>query len=126
MAKDDVGALFENKLDIAGVPVIAAEVKAKDMNVLRNVLDMAKDKLGTGVIVLLAAAEDKVNIVVKVGDDLTGKGLHAGNIAKAVAAACGGGGGGRADMAQAGGKDVSKIKQGVEVAISTIKEQLGC
>ncbi|MCI8336820.1 MAG: alanine--tRNA ligase [Peptococcaceae bacterium] len=126
MAKDDVGALLENKLDIAGVPVIAAAVKAKDMNALRNVLDIAKDKLGTGVVVLLAAAEDKVNIVVKVGDDLTGKGLHAGNIAKAVAAACGGGGGGRADMAQAGGKDISKIDEGIAAALKTIKEQLGC
>lgn len=126
MAKDDVGVLLENKLEFAGVSVVVAEVKAKDMNALRNVLDMTKDKLGTGVVVLLAAAEDKVNIVVKVGDDLTGKGLHAGNIAKAVAAACGGGGGGRADMAQAGGKDIAKIGQGVEAAIATIKEQLGC
>lgn len=126
MAKDDIGGLLEKRLEVNGVPVIAAEVTAKDMNALRNVLDMTRDKLGTGVIVLLAASEDKVNIVVRVGDDLTPKGLHAGNIAKAAAAACGGGGGGRADMAQAGGKDVTKISAAIEAALATIKQQLSC
>ena len=49
------------------------------------------------------------------------KGLHAGNMIKQIAAACGGGGGGKADMAQAGAKDPSKIKDAFAVAESLLK-----
>ena len=52
------------------------------------------------------------------------KGIHSGNIIKAAAACCGGGGGGRPNMAQAGGKDASKIEQALEKAKEVIQQQL--
>jgi alanyl-tRNA synthetase len=54
--------------------------------------------------------------MVSLTDDLLEKGYHAGNMIKQVAAACGGGGGGKADMAQAGAKDPSKIEDAFKVA----------
>ena len=59
-------------------------------------------------------------------DDAVKKGAHAGNIIKAAAVVCGGGGGGRPNMAQAGGKDASKISDALEKAKMVIAEQLGC
>ena len=52
------------------------------------------------------------------------KGAHAGNLIKAVAAVVGGGGGGRPNMAQAGGKDVSRIPQAIEAVVSVVEEQI--
>ena len=58
----------------------------------------------------------KVTFLVSVTDDLLDKGVHAGKMIKEIAAACGGGGGGKADMAQAGAKDPSKISDAFQVA----------
>ena len=69
---------------------------------------------------MAAEAENKVTFMVSVTDDLLEKGYHAGNMIKKIAAAAGGGGGGKADMAQAGAKDPSKIAAAFEVAKSLL------
>ncbi|MBR2515953.1 alanine--tRNA ligase [Geobacillus sp.] len=95
--------------DVNGVPVLAAKVQANDMNQLRAMADDLKQKLGTAVIVLASAQGGKVQLIAAVTDDLVKKGFHAGKLVKEVASRCGGGGGGRPDLAQAGGKDPSKV-----------------
>ncbi|MED4603543.1 alanine--tRNA ligase [Paenibacillus validus] len=107
----EAGSLTDQVKAVNGVNVLAAEVSAGDMESLRNIVDQMKQKLGSAIIVLGAAAEDKVNLVAAVSQDLVGQGYHAGKLIKEVAAACGGSGGGRPDMAQAGGKDASKLKE---------------
>lgn len=73
---------------------------------------------------MLAGAKDgKVSLLAMATEDLVKKGVHAGNIIKAAAAVCGGGGGGRPNMAQAGGKDASKIGDALEKAKEIIAEQ---
>jgi alanyl-tRNA synthetase len=67
---------------------------------------------------------DKVNFIVTATKDVMTKGIHSGNIIKEVAKIAGGGGGGRPDMAQAGGKDISKINQALKAAISVIETQI--
>ena len=57
-------------------------------------------------------------------DDLTKKGLHAGNLIKEVAAVVGGGGGGRPNMAQAGGKDVNKLPSALQKARELIAQNI--
>ncbi|MDS1030025.1 alanine--tRNA ligase [Bacillota bacterium LX-D] len=96
---------------IADISVLAAEVQVSDMEGLRNMADLLKDKLGSGVIILGTKIEDKVNFVAAVTKDLVPKGIHAGKIIKEVAKVAGGSGGGRPDMAQAGGKDAAKLKE---------------
>lgn len=125
LTQKNMGNLLDSVEEIGGIPVLAQQVPAVDMNALRNTLDMVKEKFPSGVIVLLAAAGDKVNLVTAVTNDAVTKGLHAGNIIKAAAAACGGGGGGKAEMAQAGGKDVSKIDEALQAAKDMVRKQLG-
>ena len=74
-----------------------------------------KDKLGECVLVL-AGGSEKVNIVAMATDGAVKAGAHAGNIVRTAAQICGGGGGGRPNMAQAGGKDASKVGQALEEA----------
>lgn len=110
LGRIEAGSLTDQVKQAAGVSVLAAQVNAADMDSLRNIVDEMKGKLGSAVIVLGAATEDKVNLVAAVTPDLVAKGFHAGKIIKEVAQAVGGSGGGRPDMAQAGGKDASKLQ----------------
>ncbi len=124
MAGGAVEEILNAKTEIKGVAVLAAEVKDLDANGMRTLGDQLKNKLGSGIVVLAGGAEGKVNLLVMATDDAVAKGAHAGNIVKAAAAACGGGGGGRPNMAQAGGKDASKIGEALEVAKETIAQQI--
>lgn len=110
--------------DVKGVKVITARFDTLDMEGLRNTGDMLKNKIGSGVIVLGSGYGDKVSFVVTATKDVMSKGIHSGNIIKEVAKIAGGGGGGRPDMAQAGGKDVSKIDEALKSAIGVIELQI--
>ncbi|WP_227765894.1 alanine--tRNA ligase [Zhaonella formicivorans] len=124
LASYQVGELLEQVQDVKGVPVLAVAVQASDMEALRSMADMLKNKLGSGVIVLGASTEDRVNFVAMVTKDLLAAGLHAGNIIKEVAKIAGGGGGGRPDMAQAGGKDPSKLQEALRHTINVVQNQV--
>jgi len=105
LARYEVQSLLEAVQDINGIKVLEARTTASDMDSLRAMLDLLRDKMGSGVIVLGAENGGKVNLVAGVSKDLVARGLHAGKIIKEIAPLVGGGGGGRPDMAQAGGKD---------------------
>lgn len=125
LSQQAMGDITAKLQDIEGVKVLLEKVPAESMDDLRKTLDSIRDKKAAGVIVLAAAANNKVMLVSAVDKNLPEAGrLHAGNIIKAAAAACGGGGGGRPDMAQAGGKDASKIPEALEAARSAITSQL--
>ncbi len=112
LAKYEVESLLEQVKEVKGIKVLASKVVAPDMDALRSMGDLFRDKLGSGVVVLgSAAGEDKVNLLALVTKDMVAKGLHAGNLVKEVAKVTGGGGGGRPDMAQAGGKNPAKLEE---------------
>lgn len=123
LAQGSVDDLVANAREINGAKVVIGAVQAQEMEELRKVADLVRDKLGSGIIVLGTAAGEKVNFVVVVTQDLTKAGFHAGNIIKEVAKAAGGGGGGRADMAQAGGKHPEKLPEALEKAAAIIANQ---
>jgi len=123
-AKADAENLLQGVQEVNGIQVIVAKADAADMDELRNIADMTCDKLENGVVVLAAAGEDKVNLVVKASGEAVKKGIHAGKIIKEAAKAVGGGGGGRPDMAQAGGRQPENIPAAFDKAQSVIKEQL--
>lgn len=117
----EAGSLTDRIETVNGVQLLAAQVEAPDMNALRTMADELKQKVTPGVIVLVAAADGKVNVVTAVTGGLTEGGFHAGKLVKEVAGVLGGGGGGRPDMAQAGGKDASKIDEALQSAAEWVK-----
>lgn len=110
LAKSTAEDLLGKVQIIEEVKVLAVQVSVADMDGLRNMADLLREKLKEGILVLGSVADGKVNWVAAVTPSGL-NGYHAGNIIKEVAKITGGGGGGRADMAQAGGKDPAKISE---------------
>lgn len=124
LSNQEASSIVEKSETINGVPVLAQQVNAKDMNQLRNMLDELKQKFDSAVILLASENNQKVQLAAGVTKDLTDKGLHAGNLIKQAAEICGGGGGGRPDMAQAGGKMPEKINEALQIANQYVTNHL--
>jgi alanyl-tRNA synthetase len=95
-------------VDVKGVKVMVQRVDGLERGPMRDLVDQMRGKLGSGVVVLGAAADGKVSLIVGVTKDLTGK-VQAGKIVGTLAGMVGGKGGGRPDLAEAGGSDVSAL-----------------
>jgi alanyl-tRNA synthetase len=122
----DVEALLAGVEQISGVPVLAAQVTVADAKALPEVADRLKGKLGgDGVLVLGAAVGERAALLVSVAPSVVQQGVKAGAIVKLAAALVGGGGGGRDTMAQAGGRDPSKLADALIAARVAIAEALG-
>ncbi len=113
----------DDVLTIGAVKVLTRRVEGLDKTGLRDLADSLKGKLGTGVVVLAAAADGKVSFVVSVTADLTAR-VQAGKVVKQIAPVVGGGGGGRADFAEAGGKQPEKIDDLLAAARQFLQETL--
>jgi len=115
--------LFAGVREIGGHHYLVAKMTAASMELLRENVDRFKAKFGSGVILLGSVKEEKVNFVAGVTKDLTGK-IQAGALVKQVAAIAGGGGGGRAELAQAGGKNPAKLDEALREAERLIRAGL--
>jgi alanyl-tRNA synthetase len=87
--------------------------------------DQFRQKFSSGVVVLGSALGDKPAIIAAVSDDLVKRGFNAGDLVKKVAAVVGGSGGGRPNLAQAGGKDASKLSEAMDQVLPWVKSKLG-
>jgi alanyl-tRNA synthetase len=110
LARTQAQDLVTAATPVAGVTVLAARLDGLDPDGLRSVVDTLRDRLPSGIIVLGSAVDGKVNLVAAVSKDLT-KRFPAGRLVQEIAKMVGGGGGGRPDLAQAGGKDASKLDE---------------
>lgn len=124
LAGGEIDRLLNNASDIKGYKVIAAKVDDMDMDALRNMGDNLRDRIKSGVVVLSSVKDGKVSFVAMATKDAAAAGAHAGNLIKQVAGIAGGGGGGRPDMAQAGAKDPSKVKEAIASVIEILHKQL--
>jgi len=124
LSSASVESLAREATQVAGVPVVAARVSGLSVPVLREMGDSLRRLLGDCVIVLAWVEQNRPSFLVMVSSALTSRGLHAGEIASRAARTTGGGGGGKPTMAQAGGKDGSKIDEALEEARRVIEEQL--
>ena len=104
-----LGSLVDGAKEINGVKLITQQFEDYNINDLRGLSDQIKAENKGVAMVFATVSGGKVTFLVSLTDDLVEKGLHAGKMIKEIAAAAGGGGGGKADMAQAGAKDPSKI-----------------
>src|SRR5699024_7993447 len=115
--------LLDKVESVNGIDVLAAEVAVKDMNQLRNMMDQLKEQLTNSVILLAAENNGKVQLIAGVSKELVERKLHAGKLIGEAAKKCKGGGGGRPDMAQAGGKDPSKINEALQTAEEYVQRE---
>ncbi|MGI5839048.1 MAG: alanine--tRNA ligase [bacterium] len=124
MLQVEVERLLHRKEAIDGIVLVTGEVSVPDMEALRQAADFVRDRLDKGVIVLGTAAAGKVNFVAMVAKELTGRGLHAGNLVREIARMTGGGGGGRPEMALAGGRDPAKLAAALAAVPELVRKQL--
>ncbi len=111
-------------VEVKGVKVLARRVDSLDKSQMRNLVDELRGKLGSGVVVLGAAAEGKVSLIVGVTKDLTGR-VQAGKVVSQMAAMVGGKGGGRPDLAEAGGSDAGALDGALGRAAEVVAGLLG-
>ncbi len=100
--------LLNQVVEVNGIKVLAAQLEGVEAKSLRDSIDQLKNKLGSGVVILMTAQGDKVSVAAGVTKDLTDR-IKAGDLVRELAAQLGGKGGGRPDMAQGGGSDVQAM-----------------
>jgi alanyl-tRNA synthetase len=121
---DSVEELLSKAKHTDGVTMIVAKIPSASMNVLREMGDSLLEKSKSALVVLGTLQDGKPGFVAMVTPDLIAKGLHAGEIVKQVAGVTGGSGGGKPGIAQAGGKDGSKIEEALAMVDQLVKRQI--
>ena len=109
-------AMIRDAAEINGVRLITKQFSDYNMNDLRSLSDEIREACDHTAMVFATVSGGKVTLLVSLTDDLTARGLHAGKMIKQIAAKVGGGGGGKADMAQAGGRNPEGISEAFKVA----------
>ncbi len=123
--KLSVEELIEQGERVGDALMIVADTPGANPNVMRGWIDQIRKRSDAPTAVLLAAVQgDKVLLVGGLSRDLVDRGLKAGDWVGAAATAVGGGGGGRPDMAQAGGKDPSRLPAALIAAKESMRRQL--
>ena len=103
--------------------MLTAQMDGMNREDLRQLVDPIRQKMGSGVVVLGSVDDGKVALIASVTNDLT-KRLHAGKLIQTLAKEIGGQGGGRPDLAEAGGKDTSKLKSTLDQVYSLLEQLL--
>jgi len=118
----EVDGIISSARSIGQTKVISYRLDGETPEALLKLADALRAKLKSFALFLISANEGKVSLICALSPDIVKAGLKAGDIIKAAAQVVGGGGGGRPDMAQAGGKDVSKIDQAIKKFDELISE----
>lgn len=124
LAQQNTGTLLDQAVQVNGIKVLAVPVEAADADGMRQMTDWLRDRLGSSVVVVGAVLNEKPQLVAAVTPDLVKRGVHAGNLVRDAAKLMGGGGGGRPDMAQAGGKDASKLTEALAAVPAWVEKSL--
>lgn len=123
-AAKESASLVDNAIDVKGVKLLVSQLSNVEPKLLRTMVDDMKNTLGSGIIVLATTDNlDKISIIVGVTKDLTAS-IKAGELVNVIAEQIGGKGGGRADMAQAGGNDVSALPKALSLVKDWVAEKL--
>ncbi len=124
-ARAEAAGLVLEARDVNGVSVVSARVTAPSADVLRDMAGHLRDRLGSGVVMLGAVANEKPMLISMVTPDLVERGLNAATLVREAAAVVGGGGGGKPDMAQAGGSKPEKLEEALALAPSLVGKAVG-
>ncbi|MEL6460740.1 MAG: alanine--tRNA ligase [Cyanobacteria bacterium J06621_15] len=125
IAKSD--SLLETVESVGEYKYLVAKMEGVDAESLKTAAERLQQKIGNNAAVVLGSPLDagKVSLVAAFGKEINQKGVQAGKFIGAVAKMCGGGGGGRPNLAQAGGRDASKLSEALEKAKGDLKASLG-
>lgn len=124
IAKSD--QLLSAAEDLGEFKIIVAQLGDVDTEALKTAAERLQQKLGNAAVVLASIPEpDKVSLVAAFSPEVNKKGLQAGKFIGGIAQICGGKGGGRPNLAQAGGRDASKLQEALESARNQLLEGLG-
>jgi len=118
-------ALLNSAIPAGGGSLIIGEMPGATDEQLRSAMDSLRKKAPSHAILLGSAVDSKVAFVAAVSDDLIAKGLKAGDWVRETAKIAGGGGGGSPKMAQAGGKDPTKLADALVTARAFAIKSLG-
>jgi alanyl-tRNA synthetase len=122
--RDRLWKKAESPQVVAGTKLVVDRVDGLGPAEIRELADGLRQKLRSGVVVLGRAFGAKASLLVSVTDDLT-KRLSAGELVRELAGIIGGGGGGRRDLAEAGGKDASRLDEALEAAPRVVERRIG-
>jgi alanyl-tRNA synthetase len=123
VAKSD--SLLNSVETVGDYQILVAQMEGVDAASLQTAAERLLQKLGKGAVVLGSVPEaGKVSLVAAFSAEVNKKGLQAGKFIGAIAKICGGGGGGRPNLAQAGGRDASKLPEALDKALSELKSGL--
>jgi alanyl-tRNA synthetase len=106
------------------IHILAAQIPDADADILRDFADRFRSEHPSSVVVLASVIKAKPILIAAITEDLIKRGLHAGDLVKVVASKVGGGGGGKPSMAQAGGKDPSKLPDALALVPDWVKDHL--
>jgi len=124
LALTEFGRQIEQVQLISGAPVLVTQFANANIDILRQIADQFRNQFSSGVALLATIENKRPLLVATVSEDLVKRGLHAGELINYAAKPLGGGGGGRPTMAQAGGKDASKLGDVLASAPRWIEEHL--
>jgi len=117
-AKEKIKELYRNAVELDGIKIISYRDDSGNRENLLSLADALRESLKSSVGIFATVSDDKLSFVASVTDDLIKRGIKAGDIVKEVAKLTGGSGGGKPHLAQAGGKDVTKL----DFALSKVPE----
>ena len=124
IASGQAETIMSGKKDIGGIELVCAQVDGLNVNDLRMMGDNIRNKLDCGLVVIASAVEGKIMFLAMATKAACQKGVHAGNIIREITKIAGGSGGGKPDMAQGGGKDISKIDDALARIDDLVAEQI--
>jgi len=125
LARREFEALLDQVQSVEGVSLQSARVSVPSMEVLREMTDWFRDRLGSGVVVLGTVLGERPAFVAAVTPDLVERGVDAARLVRGMARIVGGGGGGKPTLAQAGGRDPSRLDEALRQAPRILEEMLG-
>ena len=121
---DVADELLSQAEDVAGVRVLVARVEVDSADALRPLADRLRERLGSAFITLGAEVEERPLLLAAVTADVIERGLPADEVIRSVAPIIGGGGGGSPRLAQAGGRELSKLDAALDAAREAARERL--
>jgi len=118
----EASILLENINTINDVSVLSSIIEVSSIDMLRKTSDWLRQKMKSGIVVLGSKIDDKPVCVVMISNDLVDLGYNAVDLAKSIGSHMGGGGGGKADSAQAGGRESGKLSEAISIVPSLLNK----